>query len=136
MTTVTRSHVRLVLRGLIAACLVVDAVVHLRLAGGYQLAQPQGIGQGNLFRIEAVVALFAAAYVSLRWTRTSLLIAMGVGASAFLAVMLSRYVNVPALGPIPSMYEPVWFFEKALSAIAEALATLLALVALRTPQDV
>ena len=53
---------RLLLRALVAAGLVVDAVIHARLAPGYQLGQPGGIGEGNLFRIEAAVAgLFALA---------------------------------------------------------------------------
>ncbi|GAB3665420.1 hypothetical protein GCM10027596_31560 [Nocardioides korecus] len=119
------------LRVLIALGLMIDAVVHLRLAGGYQLAQPQGIGQGNLFRLESAVALLSAVYVLLRGTRTSLLIAAGVGASAFIAVVLTRYVSVPSLGPIPPMYEPVWFLQKTISAVAEGLTAVLALVALR-----
>jgi hypothetical protein len=45
-------------------------------------------------------------------------------------VLLYRYVDVPALGPIPSMYEPLWFPEKTLSAVAEAVATLAALTGL------
>jgi hypothetical protein len=30
--------------------LIVDALIHLQLAPGYELAAPGGIGQGNLFR--------------------------------------------------------------------------------------
>ncbi len=127
-----REHdlVDLVLRVAVAACLVVDAVVHLRLAAGYQLGQPAGIGQGNLFRVEAVVALLVAAYVVIRGTRPAYLAAAAVGLSAFAAVVLYRYVNVPAIGPLPPMFEPVWFFEKSLSAAAEAAAGVLALVGL------
>lgn len=117
----------LVLRVLVAAGLVVDAIVHLRLASGYQLGQPGGIGQGNLFRIEAVVALLVALYVLVRGSRTAFLVAAVVGLSALVAVVLYRYVNVPSLGPIPTMYEPVWFFQKSLSAVAEAFAGIIAL---------
>ncbi|MGI9158023.1 MAG: hypothetical protein ACR2FG_15560 [Marmoricola sp.] len=120
----------LVLRVLVAAGLVVDAVVHLRLASGYQMAQPAGIGQGNIFRIESVVALLAALYVLLRGSRTAFLVAAVVGLSALVAVVLYRYVEVPAIGPVPTMYEPIWFFQKTLSAVAEALAGVLALVGL------
>lgn len=119
----------LVLRVVVAAGLVVDAVVHLRLAPGYQLADPAGIGGGNLFRVEAVVALAVAAYVLLRGSRLSFLIAALVGLSALAAVVVTRYVEVPALGPIPSMYEPVWFFQKSLSAVAEGVAGCLAVLA-------
>lgn len=127
-----REHdlIGLLLRIAIAICLVADAIVHLRLAAGYQQGQPAGIGQGNLFRIEAVVALIVAALVLVRPGRLAYLLAAGVGLSAFVAVVLYRYVNVPALGPIPAMYEPVWFFSKTLSAVAELGAGVLALVGL------
>jgi hypothetical protein len=124
-----RPAVGLLLRLVVAAGLVVDAVVHLRLAPGYQLADPAGIGQGNLFRVEAVVALAAAAYVLLRGSRLSFLVAALVGLSALAAVVITRYAQVPALGPIPSMYEPVWFFQKSLSAVAEGVAGFTALLA-------
>ncbi len=114
---------------LVAAGLVVDAYVHLHLASGYQLAAPAGIGQGNLFRVEAVVALLVAGLVLLTGSRVAFAAAALVGLSAFAAVVLYRYVQVPALGPIPSMYEPVWFFQKTLSAIAEGAVGLLAVAA-------
>ncbi len=49
-------------------------------------------------------------------------------ASALVGVVLYRYVPVPQLGPIPSMYEPIWSPEKTLSAVAEGLGALLAAV--------
>ena len=107
---------------LVAAGLVVDAVVHLRLAPGYQMAQPGGIGQGNLFRIESVVAILAAIYVLLARSRVAFTVAAVVALSALGALVLYRYLEVPALGPIPSMYEPVWFFQKSLSGVAEGVA--------------
>jgi hypothetical protein len=121
----------LVLRGIglvVAVGLVVDAVVHLRLAPDYQLAAPDGIGQGNLFRIAAVAAVLSALWVLVRPSRLSFAVAFLVAGSALAAVLVYRYVDVPALGPIPSMYEPLWFFEKALSAVAEAVAAVAALV--------
>lgn len=116
------------LRLLVATGLIIDAVVHLRLAHGYQLAQPAGIGQGNLFRIQAVVALLIAVLVLVTGSRIAFLAAAGVALSALAAVLLTRYVQVPAIGPLPPMYEPVWFFSKSLSAVAEGAAGVLALV--------
>lgn len=113
---------------LVAAGLVIEAVVHLRLAPGYQLAQPGGIGQGNLFRIQAAVALLSAVYLLLRGSRVAFAVAAVVGLSALAAVVLYRYVQVPALGPIPTMYEPVWFFQKSLSAVAEGAVAVLAVI--------
>jgi hypothetical protein len=118
----------LVLAVLVAAGLVVDAVVHLRSASGYQLGQPGGIGEGNLFRIEAAAALLAAVYVLVRRSRVSFLVAAAVGLGGVVVVVLYRYVDVPAVGPLPSMYEPIWFLQKSLSAVAEGAAGALALL--------
>ena len=104
--------------------------MHLQLAPDYQLAAPAGIGQGNLFRIEAVAAVLVALWVLVRPSRLSFAAAFLVAASALAAVLLYRYVDVPAFGPIPSMYEPVWFPEKTLSAVAEAVAAGAALLGL------
>ena len=117
-----RPSAPLALRGLIVAALLVDVVVHLRLAGGYQQSAPGGIGAGNLFRAESATALAVAAWVLWRGSRMALLVAFAVGLSALVAVVLYRYVNVPAWGPFPAMYEPVWFARKTLSAVAEAVA--------------
>jgi hypothetical protein len=121
----------LALRGLVAAALLVDVVVHLRLAGGYQQSAPGGICSGTLFRIESATAFAVAAWVLWRGSRTSLLAAFAVGLSALVAVVLYRYVNVPAVGPVPAMYEPVWFATKTLSAVAEAVAAGAAALGLR-----
>ena len=120
----------LVLRVVIAAALVVDAVVHLRLAGGYQGASSGGIGEGTIFRVEAAVAIIVALLVLVTGNRASYVLAFVVGISAVAAVVLYRYVQVPAIGPLPSMYEPVWFFQKSLSAVAEAAVAVLSAIAL------
>ncbi|MGZ4508542.1 MAG: hypothetical protein ACXVX8_12770 [Blastococcus sp.] len=122
-----RSTGRLALRGPVAAGLAADAVVHLRLAAGYQLAAPGGIGEGTLFRIQAGTAIVAALLVLVRGSRPTAVFAFLVAIAALGAVLLYRYVDVPALGPLPSMYEPVWFPEKTFSAVAEAVAALAAL---------
>lgn len=116
----------MVLRVLTAIALVIDAVVHIRLAPGYQAANPGGIGQGNLFLLESAAAVLAALFVLLRGSRAAYAVAFVVVLSAFVAVVLYRYVDIPAFGPFPAMYEPVWFFEKSLSAVAEADGAVLA----------
>jgi len=116
----------LAVRAVIALALLVDAVVHLHLAPEYQLSAPDGIGGGNLFRLQAVAALAAAVFVLVRGTRISYAVAFLVAVSALGAVVLYRYVDVPRLGPLPAMYEPVWFPEKSYSAVAEAIAAIVA----------
>ncbi|GAB3524347.1 hypothetical protein [Arthrobacter monumenti] len=118
----------LVLRIVIAAALVVDAVVHLQLAPGYQQAAPGGIGQGTLFVIQSIVAILIAVYVLVRGSKLSYALAAMIAFAALFAVILYRYVDVPAIGPMPAMYEPIWYFEKTLTAVAEAIAGILAVI--------
>jgi hypothetical protein len=114
------------LRVVTAVALFIDAGVHIHLAPGYQAGNHAGIGQGNLFLLESGAAILAALYVLLRGSRAAYAAAFVVALSAFAAVVLYRYVNIPAFGPFPAMHEPVWFAEKTLSAVVEAAGALLA----------
>jgi hypothetical protein len=118
------------LRVLTAVALFIDAGVHIHLAPGYQAASPGGIGQGTVFLLESAAAVLAGLYVLIRGSRASYALALIVALSGFVAVVLYRYVDVPAFGPFPAMYDPVWFFEKSLSAVAEGAGALLAAVGL------
>ncbi|WP_461186575.1 hypothetical protein [Arthrobacter sp. Z4-13] len=106
----------------VAVALVVSAVVHVQLAPGYQQAAPGGIGQGTLFLVQAGAAALAAVFVLLKGSRMAFTGAAMVALSSLAAVILYRYVQVPALGPLPSMYEPVWYTAKTITAVAEAAA--------------
>jgi hypothetical protein len=116
------------LRVLTALALFIDAGVHILLAPGYQAANPGGIGQGNLFLLESAAAVLVAVYVLVRGSKLAYAMALAVALSAFAAVVLYRYVDIPAFGPFPAMYEPVWFFEKTLSAVAEGIGAVLAAI--------
>jgi hypothetical protein len=118
------------LRVLTALTLFIDAGVHIHLAPGYQAATPGGIGQGNLFLLEGAAAVLSALYVLIRGSRAAYALALAVAFSGFVAVVLYRYVDIPAFGPFPAMYDPVWFFEKSLSAVAEAAGTVFAVMGL------
>jgi hypothetical protein len=117
-----RPALGIVLKAVTAAALAVDAYVHVHLAGQYDTVG--GISQGTLFRIEAVVAGLAALVVLVTNRRRALVLPLLVAASALGAVLLYRYVDVGPLGPLPDMYDPAWFPEKTISAIAEAVATI------------
>lgn len=115
-----RSRSTLLLALVAAVGLGYDAVVHLHLAGTYD-AVGDTITQGQLFRVEAVVALLLAVAVlvsdhRLVWAAAGMTGLAGVG-----AVLLYRYVDVGAVGPVPNMYEPAWFAEKLRSAVAEGV---------------
>lgn len=118
------------MRILTAVALFIDAGVHLLLAPGHQDAPPGVISQGTLFLLEAAAALIVGVWVLVRGSRASYAAALVVAFTAFAAVMLYRYVDIPAFGPFPAMYDPVWFFSKSLSAVAEAAGSLLALAGL------
>ncbi len=54
--------------------------------------------------------------------RAGFALAALIAVSALAAIIVYRYVNIGALGPFPSMYEPAWYPEKTTAAIAEAIA--------------
>jgi len=113
---------RLVFSVVTAAGLVVDAEIHLQLAADRD-AIGSALSEGNLFRIEAAVALLAGLIVlAVPPRRAAYAAALLVAASAFGAVLLYRYVNLGSIAPLPNMYEPIWYGEKTVSAVAELVA--------------
>lgn len=121
-------------RLLTAAGLAVDAYVHIVTASAYDFPAGGVVTQGDLFRIEAGVAILAAVLVLLLPRRTTFGFAFLVAASALGAVVFYRYVDVGSLGPLPNMYEPVWTRDKLVSAVAEAVAAAAALGGFLWPQ--
>lgn len=114
----------LALAALTAALLGYDAYVHLHLASGYD-AVGDTVTQGALFRVEAGLALAAALLVLVSDSRPAWAAAGVTGLGGVAAVLLYRYVDVGALGPIPNMYEPAWYHDKTWSAVAEGTAAVL-----------
>lgn len=108
-----------------AAGLAVDAYVHADLAGQYDGVKAT-FGQGDLFRIEAALAALAALLV-LVWRRfTADAFGWLVAAAGLALLVVYRYVDVGKLGPVPNMYEPVWFTEKWVAAVAQFVTVLAA----------
>ncbi len=117
------------LRLVVIAGLVIDAAVHFHLAHFYDGTR-ESISQGALFRIEGALAIVAAVLVLLVRGRIVALAAFAVLSGGVFAVLLYRYVNVGALGPLPNMYEPFWYDDKTLSFWAESIAAVAALALL------
>jgi hypothetical protein len=114
-----------------AAFLALDAYVHLTDARLYDSVTTSTVSEGTLFRVEALVAIVVAIALLIQRRPAVWAVAAVVAASAAGAVLLSTYVDVGALGPLPDMYEPTWALPgKAVSAIAEIAATVLALAGL------
>ena len=119
---------RLLIRLLVAAGLAVDAIVHWKIAPDLPGAEGGGIGANALFYAQAVVAAVVGVLV-LAWPRRwSYAVGFLVAASALGAVLLYYFVDVGKIGPLPAMYEPVWYADKTFSAVGEGLAALAALV--------
>lgn len=118
-----------ILRWGTAAALAVSAYVHGDLAAAPYYAAGQ-VTLSGMFLAQAVVAAVVALWVALRSDRLALLAAAAVGAASLLPLVLSVYVRLPALGPFPVLYEPVWYVEKVIAAVAGAVATALALAGL------
>src|SRR4051812_17189916 len=117
--------VALALRLVAVAGLAVDVWVHASLESQYA-GLGDTITQGRLFGAEAVVAGVVGLWLLLTGHRWAWVATFLVAASALGAVLLYRYVDVGALGPLPNMYEPTWYFRKTLSAYAEAVAVIAA----------
>jgi hypothetical protein len=119
------------LRVLTAAGLAVDAWVHWDLASRYDANAGTGPwSQGDLFRYEAVGSALVVLALLVSGRLVVWVAAWLVAASAIGAMLLYRYHDPGALGPLPDMYEPFWFREKTVAGVAEALAVLTAALGL------
>jgi hypothetical protein len=118
-----------VLRVLVAVSLGVSAYLHFDLAEG-PLAGDGKITLAGMFIGQAVVAALVAIWVLVRGDRIALLAGLLVGGASFLALILSVYVEIPAIGPFPTLYEPLWYTEKVIAAVSAGLATVFAGLAL------
>ena len=134
--TLSRSARRL-LTLITAAGLGVDVYVHWHLAPSFDTLIGTGsphISQGQLFRLEAALVLVAMLLVLATRRRFAAAFALLVAAGGLAALLLYGYVDVGGFGPLPDMYDPIWYAEKTISAVAEAVATAGALCLLLLPQ--
>jgi hypothetical protein len=128
MNARSRLALQVALTAVVVAGLAVDAYVHLHLASAFKQNRTSTLSQADLFHVEAALAVIAAIALLVRPRRYTAAFAFLVAAGGTAAVVLYRYVDVGAFGPIPNMYDPYWApFEKTLSVWAEALAALAAL---------
>lgn len=117
---------RILLTAVVVLGLAFDAYAHFDLAANYDSIKTNTLSQGELFRVEGAAAVLAALAVLIRPRRYTALIALAVAAAGVIAVLVYRYIDIKSFGPIPAMYEPVWYSEKTQSAYAEGAAALAA----------
>ena len=79
---------------------------------------------------QAVVAGLVALWVLVLGGRLAWLATFAVGLVSLVALVASVYVEIPAIGPFPTLYEPLWYSDKVLAAVSAAVATVVAAVAL------
>jgi hypothetical protein len=127
MTIRNRNATEIGLIAVVVVGLAIDAFVHFDLAGAFANNKTSTLSEADIFRADATVALVAALALLLRPRWYTATFAGLVAAAGTAAVIIFRYVDVGSFGPIPNMYDPYWApFEKNLSVIGEALATLAA----------
>lgn len=117
------------LRLVAASALGVSAYVHVALAAGPLVADGQ-VTLAGLFVGQAVVAAATALWVLARGSGLAWLATAAVGGASVGALVLTVYVLVPSIGPLPAMYEPFWYPQKVVAASAAGVALVAALVAL------
>jgi len=112
--------------GVTVAGLAIDAYVHLKLASDYDSVKAT-VSQGELFRVEAGLAIVAGILLLVRPGRLTAWVAAIVAGGGVLALLLYYFVNVGEIGPLPNMYENSWYADKVVTLIAQTVATVTAL---------
>ena len=111
---------------LVALGLLASAYLHLVLASGPRVSGGQ-LTVSALFLGQAVVAALVALWVLALPSRPARLAAAVVGLGSLAAVVVATHVQVPAIGPFPSLYEPGWYQDKVLAAVTAGVAGVAAL---------
>ena len=111
----------LLLRLLVAIAFGVSAYVHVDLAQGPKVAAGE-VTLAGLFLADAVAALLVAAWVLVRPSTLAWAVAVVVGASSLLALLVSTWVQVPGPGPLPTVYDPLWYADKVVAAVSAGVA--------------
>ncbi len=123
----------LLLRVIGALALGYSAYLHFRIASDRPpLFADDKVTLSGLFVAQAVAATVVSLWVLLHGIRLAWLAFAAVALGSLAALLLSVYVEIPAFGPLPTIYEPLWYTDKVLAAIAAGVASLVALVALAT----
>ncbi|MFC0680856.1 hypothetical protein ACFFGH_23750 [Lysobacter korlensis] len=112
---------------LIAVALLLNAWIHVRLAGPFDANPGALLSQGALFRIQAVVNLVIAILIVVRPRAWAALLAFAVAAGGAAILTLTSVVPVDGsmLG-LPYLFEPAWYPAKQTSLVLQLLAAVLA----------
>lgn len=114
---------RITLRIITAAALAGSGYLHLHLAARYAPIRTSTLSQQDVFVLQAVLAFVVAGLLLLWGRRPAVIAALLLGAGTLAAILTYRYVNVGTLGPLPDMYEPIWYTQKTVTVYLDALTT-------------
>lgn len=116
-----------------ALALGFSAYLHFKIASHNRpWFENGGIRLSGLFVAQAIAATVVSLWVLVQGIRLAWLAFGAVAIASLVAVVTSTYVEIPAIGPLPKLYDPVWYDDKVLAAVSAGIASIVALVALAT----
>jgi hypothetical protein len=118
---------RIALYALTGAGLIVNAVIHLQLAATFDAVTGSLLSQGDLFRIQAAAGILitVALVIARRAWVAAIAVLIAVGGLGMLVLTTLVPLDLTALG-LPAIFEPVWYSDKVIAALAQGLAALAA----------
>ena len=119
--------VRWIATGLLAVALLINAVIHLRLAAPFDAVAGTTASQGDLFRIQAVSNFAAIAVVVIarrRWA-DALALVIAAGGAALIVVTALVPLDLTAIG-LPVLFEPAYYPDKTSALVAQLVAVVAA----------
>ena len=118
---------RIALYALTGAGLIVNAVIHLQLAATFDAVTGSLLSQGDLFRVQAAAGILinVALVVARRPWVAAIAVLIATGGLGMLVLSTLVPLDLSALG-LPVIFEPVWYSDKVIAALAQGLATLTA----------
>ena len=111
----------------LAVALLVNAVIHLRLAGPFDAVAGALLSQGDLFRIQAAVNIAAIALVVIvrRVWADLVALAVAAGGAALIVITAAVPLDLTSLG-LPYLFEPAYYTDKTVALVAQLVAVLAA----------
>ncbi|GAA1701976.1 hypothetical protein GCM10009792_22860 [Microcella alkalica] len=107
----------------LAVALIVNAVIHFRLATPFDAVAGTLVTQGDLFRIQAIANLAVIPLVAIvrrRWADTLALV-FAAGGAALIVVTALVPLDLSAIG-MPVLFEPAYYPDKTTALIAQLFA--------------
>jgi hypothetical protein len=118
---------RIALYALTGAGLIVNAVIHLQLAATFDAVTGSLLSQSDLFRIQAVAGILitVALVIARRAWVAAIAAVIALGGLGMLVLTTLVPLDLTALG-LPAIFEPVWYSDKVIAALAQGIAALTA----------